>query len=397
MFTQDSRKLKLALSAIFVLLALYIIIITVFLSMSSWAERDLGAYPFKQEDWLRYLLPSKFSNQDRNRILLTGPSTVRENLLYEKFEAAFPEYTIFQGGISLGTMDDVTASLIYTNKVYGEGALPKIILLGISPRFISNIPEHRPFINGINKYSPYYSIKLNDADIEFIEKNVTQSIESRYKFFMKANADRFRTALYSIASLLITNKGGRFISVRESQLKTPLQKNIDELFKNSIFAQLIGITQFRHALNYNFSEVLSWLASPYKYSLDSPADTKGLSRWMNAPKSWWHKVHNWNPIQTREKTISSIKQFTRFIKEHKIRLVVVNMPERDISRRNYNNKNYSAYINIVKTSFGPNVPFLDLRLYLESEEFHDLEHSIVPGSIRLTDEVIMNLKKIIPQ
>ena len=73
--------------------------------------------------------------------------------------------------------------------------------------------------------------------------------------------------------------------------------------------------------------------------------------------------------------------------------MVINMPERDISREMYNPDNYAAYLETVKSTFGPDVPFLDLRLFLQSNEFHDLEHSVVAGSIRLTDEIILQLKK----
>ena len=39
------------------------------LVMSRWAERDLHAFPFKNEDWLRYLLPSRFEGVVHPRIM----------------------------------------------------------------------------------------------------------------------------------------------------------------------------------------------------------------------------------------------------------------------------------------------------------------------------------------
>ena len=92
MFTRDSSKPLLTLSAVLTAGLLYGCIVLALLGLSRWAEQDLDAYPFKQEDWLRYLLPSRFVQQDRDRIMLAGPSTVRENLLYKRFEEEFPEY-----------------------------------------------------------------------------------------------------------------------------------------------------------------------------------------------------------------------------------------------------------------------------------------------------------------
>ncbi len=117
LFTRDFRKAYLALSAVLAAGVLYACIVSSLLAVASWAERDLGAFPFKKEDWLRYLVPSRFGLGNRGSILLTGPSTVRENFRYERFAEAFPDYSIWQGGISLGTIEDVTASLEYVEKV----------------------------------------------------------------------------------------------------------------------------------------------------------------------------------------------------------------------------------------------------------------------------------------
>ena len=47
----------------------------------------MDAHPYPAEDWLRYQLPTFFGARDSGRIMLTGPSSVRENLIYDRFES----------------------------------------------------------------------------------------------------------------------------------------------------------------------------------------------------------------------------------------------------------------------------------------------------------------------
>jgi hypothetical protein len=357
-------------------------------ALSSRAERELGAYPFMQEDWLRYLLPTKFvQDAPAGRILLTGPSTVRENLLYERFAAAFPGQVIIQGGISLGTLDDVTAALRYVREVYGNAAMPDTVVLGISPRFIANIPNNRPFKNGISRYSPYFSATRSDSGIELSPKGPVASLVSRARFLIYKQPDRYRTAIFALLSQLL---GGDTTS-RADDGKTALGRQVDRFFRQPALRRLFAGTRFSRALDYDFSTVLAWLASPYKYRLDAPADLEGLVTWMNGEDVWWHDVHTWNPRDTEQTTRASLERFNALIRASDIELYVINMPERDVSRARYDRDNYAAYLELVRDTLD-NAHFLDLQEFLRTEEFHDLEHSRYPGSLRLTDRVISYMK-----
>ena len=99
-------------------------------TFSRWVESHTEVYPYRQEDWLRYLLADLFKDRGQNRIMLVGESAVRENLLYEEFNKAFPTMHTFQGGLSLGTINDVLISLEYIKQVYGRGALPQVLVVG---------------------------------------------------------------------------------------------------------------------------------------------------------------------------------------------------------------------------------------------------------------------------
>lgn len=379
LFTQDSRKLYLAVSAVLVTGGLYAGIVLMMTALSTWAEQELHAFPFKEEDWLRYLLPAKFVQQDRDRIMLVGPSTVRENFLYERFEDEFPDYAVFQGGISVGTIDDATVSLEYVEKVYGEAALPDVVILGIAPRFIANIPDDRPFRLGIDRYSPYYSIGDGKTGMLLVSKGPLQALVARARFLVWKQPARFKIAMLAILNYWLSGEQNKYREIMNS------------LFKQPVVISILGQTEFKRAANYEFTEVLEWLISPYKYQLSAPAKLEGLRMWLTAPDSWWKTVHEWDPAETRQITRDRLKKFTDFVDRHGMQLMVVNLPERDVSRDLFDNEKYQAYLDAVRDSFG-DVPFLDFRTFLRSDEFHDSEHCTRSGSLRLTNEVIRNIK-----
>lgn len=391
MFTQDSRKPALVISAIFVCCCLYVGNLVLLDKVSIWAEQELGAFPFQQEDWLRYITPSQFTRKNRDGIMLAGPSTVRENFLYEQFTAAFPNNVIYQGGISLGTIDDVNAALAYIEGVHGSDSLPQTIVLGVSPRFIANIPEKRPFKKGIDRYSPYFNTIQGNAGIDLEPKGFVGSVVARLRFLHYKKPEQYRTALLAVLNYSLSGVKISDATPVNTVEKTFLQRQCDRLFKHPVIKRLIANTQFKRALNYDFTEVLAWIISPYKYRLDPPAKQEELIEWSNNPDSWWRLVYTWNPMDTGPQTRTRLKRLTDFVDTHGIRLLVINMPERDISRANYNDENYRAYISIIINAVGDE-RFLDLRDFLEQDEFYDLEHSVYPGSLRLTNEVISNLR-----
>lgn len=390
MFTRTFRKPALVFATLCTIVALGVILLCGLNSLSAWAERDLDAYPFAQEDWLRYLIPTKFTQKGVSRILLTGPSTVRENLLYERFEQEFPDSVIIQGGLSLGTIDDATVALYYIAEVYGSDALPKTVVLGISPRFIANIPDDRPLKGGIDQYSPYFSARQSDAGLELVPKNPVESLITGARFLVYKQPDRFRTAIFALISHMV---GGDISSPQAGDRKSATRNALDNFFKRPVVRRIIENTRFQNALDYDFTYVLAWLASPYKYRLDPPADVNGLIKWMDGKDSWWQDVHAWDPRETAQPTRASLERFNTVITAHNIELFVVNMPERDVSRTRYDRDNYAAYLMLVRSTLA-NAHFLDLQEFLRTEEFHDLEHSRYPGSLRLTDKIISYMKSI---
>lgn len=392
MFTQASRKPALVISIIFVICCLYAGNLVLLNKVSIWAEQELGAFPFMQEDWLRYIVPSQFTSKSRDRIMLTGPSTVRENFLYEQLTAAFPGHVIYQGGISLGTIDDVNAALDYIEGAYGSNSLPRTIVLGVAPRFIANIPEERPFKGGIDRYSPYFNTIQGSTGIELVPKSFVKSIIARLRFLYYKKPEQYRTSLLAVLNYWLSGVKTIDVTPVEMAEKTFFQKQIDSLFRHPVIKRFIANTRFKRALKYDFSDVLAWMISPYKYRLDPPVEQESLIEWSNNPDSWWRLVYSWNPKEMELQTRARLKRFVDFVDTRDIRLLVVNMPERNISREKFNVEYYNAYVSMIIDAVGEE-RFLDLREFLQQDEFYDLEHSIYRGSLRLTNEVISKLKE----
>ena len=159
---------------------------------------------------MRYLLAGLFKDRGQNRIMLVGESAVRENLLYEEFNRAFPTMNTFQGGLSLGTINDVLMSLEYIKQVYGPGALPQVLVVGISPRFIANLPEKRPFMTGLELYSPYFGVEETSAGPRLKAKTQWQGWSSWLRFVMFKQQKRYLAAIAALArDLLVTGESNQ--------------------------------------------------------------------------------------------------------------------------------------------------------------------------------------------
>ena len=381
------------MAALFSVAMLYITVVIALQVFAAWTERSLHAFPFKQEDWLRYLLPSRFDARNHGRIMLTGPSTVRENLRYERFKAAFPGYDIYQGGISLGTLEDVTASLEYIEKVYGASALPTILVLGISPRFIANIPDRRPFALGLNHYSPYYSAKQEPYRIALQPKPVLEGVLARGRFLISKEPERFRISFLAVANHWLRNN--EFALSGESTMAL----GINWLFKTQLVARLLGVMGYWKARGFSFTEILRWMISPYKYSLNPPHQIPVITRdeYKPDPNSWWSRVWDWDPRKDEAKTRARLKYFVDFVKRYGIRTVVINLPERDASRVLFYEHNYQAYLDMVRDELD-GMEFINLREFSDTVEFYDLEHTTPDGSARLSDEIIHRLQaSVVPK
>ena len=339
------------------------------LMISRWTEKNKNVYPFKYEDGLRYLLPNRFKNRGRDWIMLSGPSSAREGFLYDRFNQAFPDMETYQEALSLGTIDDLMISLQYIEKVYGPNVLPKVLVLGVSPRFVANIPDKRPFILGINRYSPFYSVEQDADKLYLVQKKKLEGVGCRIRFFMFKQRARYRTTLATCLGLIINAD----LIKGNDQKKVTHVIDIHHSLVNKVLNNIIQFVKFN--------------TSPYRY-IDYPNVTEmEMRKRMHYKGSWWKDVHSWDPATDMKRTIKRLNDLKEFTSQFKIRMYVVNLPEHVASRELYDPTNYQRYIDLLIRSL-PDLSFLNFREILENNEFHDMEHPNRIGAINLTDRVI---------
>ncbi|WP_170507691.1 hypothetical protein [Ruegeria arenilitoris] len=365
MSTRVSRKLRLSLAALGTIGVVVVLVFSALTWLAISAERSFFMLPYKQESWYRFLLPSQFVVQDKPVIMLAGPSTVRENLRWEQMQEAFPDYHIYQGGISVGTIEDVTISLKLIEAAYGEDALPDYVVLGLGPRFLANLPPERPFKTIVNTYSPW-SVTTGPNGVELHKKSLFGAALAKIRFVGK-QPERFRSALRAWAAYW-----GR---------------SIEEWPPGEAFLRKAGF------LNMWTSQVERQrrLVSPYKFSRSAGLSEEDLAVYMSG--SWWESVFDWDVRKNGDAAAVRLRQLLDFLNEHGIGVAVVNMPERSYSRSRFAFE-YEDYLGAIRDGIGT-APFLDLSTFSHDDEFHDAEHTIPEGSRRLTNRVIVWVQSLL--
>jgi hypothetical protein len=348
------------------------------LTFSRVVESRTTVYPYKEEDWLRYLMPSLFAQTGSARLLLAGESNVRESLLFEEFDRAFPNMRAFEGGISLGTIDDVLISLQYAESVYGPSALPRMMVLGVSLRFVANIPGDRPFFEGLNNYSPHFSVRLGPSGPYMEKKTPWEGWVSWTSFHAFKSQPRYRAAIAA--------------EVRDRMNlhtdSTPAKRSAREFLSSFLRTPAGAIREVAQA--YAAAEAYRW-ASPYRYQQLPPLLRENQRQWLRSRSSWWYQVHRWDARANWQNAAERLRALRRFAEERQISLYVFNLPESIETRQLYDPANYAAYMELLRTEMD-GVPFLDLREFLPEEEFFDAVHPQLPGARRITNRVIEFIK-----
>lgn len=383
MFTLASRKLRLVLTSVASVALIYLGLNVCLLSLAEWAESRADTYPYRSEDWLRYLLPTMFENRSKNLLLLAGESAVREGLIYERFDRELANLRTLQGALSLGTLEDVLLSLDYMQKVYGDEALPEVLVLGITPRFVANIPGDRPLTMAIDRYSPFYRVEQTPNGSRLAPKTSWESVVSRARFFLKQQA-RYRAALIALLHYVLRED----VPYEEFHEDFPKMRAVlgalsfrsADIMAALAFVREVGV---KSALGRWFRVY----TSPYKYHYLQPMRPEAIDGWLRDPRSFWVRVHSWDPEHNAGLVHLLFTRLLDFTKLHRIQLYVVNLPENELSRVLYLPEHYARYREVVVEALD-NTPFLDLREMLTTEDFYDVVHPNLASALRVTDRVV---------
>jgi hypothetical protein len=310
------------------------------------AERHLDAYLWKEQDYLRVLSPANHVDRGPGRLLIYGPSEAREGLLPEEFARKLPGLEPYQNSQSIGTLEDGLVVLRYLEGAYGRTAIPEVILLGISTRFIGDLRTRpSPLWDGLDKYSPHYRVVRGTHPPELAPRTFLESLQPRLEY-VKLQSDRYRRGLFAVASRTATRLAPALAEKRMTWEPISASKH------------LLG-----------------------KY--DSEVNTK---RWLAAAGNHWALVHAWDPEIDRERVTRELRMYKAFAAKYGSELFIVNLPELSWNRDLYLPGRYDTYLRIVKEAIG-DTPFLDLRTFLPDRLFFDDCHPTWEGGIKVSAEV----------
>ena len=310
------------------------------------SERYLGAYLWKEEDYLRLFSPANHLGRGSNRLLMYGPSEAREGFLAEEIARATPGLEPYQNSQSIGTLEDGLVVLRYIEGAYGRSAVPDVILLGVTTRFIGNLRTRpSPLWDGINKYSPHFKLADDTHPPTLVPRTFVESLKPRLAL-LRLQPDRYRRGLFAIASRTATRLVPSLSAERRSW--EPIAAS--------------------------------------KYFVGKYASESAIRKWLVTPGNYWDLVHSWEPDRDRARVTRELQMYRDFSAKYGLELYVVNLPELSWNRDLYKPGRYEAYLGIVKDALGP-TPFLDLRTFLPDKLFFDDAHPTWEGAIRVSREV----------
>jgi hypothetical protein len=310
------------------------------------SERYLGAYLWKEQDYLRLFSPANHAGRGRHRLLIYGPSEAREGLLPGEIGRVTTGLQPYQNSQSVGTLEDGLVVLRYIEAAYGRPAIPDVILLGVTTRFAGNLRTRpSPLWEGIDKYSPDYRVDASTRPPVLVPRSFRESIEPRIAL-LALQPDRYRRGLFAIFSRTAT----------------------------WLVPSLAGHRRMWEPI------------SPSKYLVGKYASEQATRKWLSAKGNFWELVHDWDPERDRDRVTRELRMYRDFADRYGAELYVVNLPELSWNRELYKPGRYEAYLDVVRDAIG-STPFLDLRTFLPDAQFFDDAHPTWEGAVRVSREV----------
>ena len=381
---------------------LYGAVATAFHRLADWAEGEAGAYPYPVEDWLRYQLPhvfDRFRDAEGPRILISGPSSIREDVVPEPIEAALQGARVLQGGLSVGTLDDVLVSLDLIETSHGEHALPDLIVLGLSPRFVASLPDERPFLPAIDRYHPRFRVEAGSDGPVLVPKSAVAGALGWLRLHTLKLPDRAHTALLAATAAYVGHVRAycdeQVPAHGEEPAACPVGWPLAAFEAALRVPRFVSFFGFGRVAKYGLAEYLAIETSASKYREWPARDDTWLAGVLAAPDTFWHEVFAWDPSAGAEPVLRRFARLRNFTERHGIALLAVNLPENEIVADRYLPGRYAAYLALLERGLGPGA-VVDLRRSLERSEFLDIEHATRAGAARFTERLIELLPSRLP-
>jgi hypothetical protein len=255
------------------------------------------------------------------------------------------------------------------------------MVLGISPRFLAEVPGNRPFAIGLKRYSRWYRVPDGAHSGFGLEpKPVVRGMMDHMRFLTLKQTPRYRGAFTWLLSRVIGPGTSQWLS-DTPPFATAIRSGPGRLLFSDRLVQL-GIH------DYAMERV-----SPYKYLAPTHIEASGLEDWLDEPDSFWADAQRWDPssdsLAVRERVLALID----FARNHRIDTYVVNLPERSIGRIRQPPGFDARFHRYISAAFDP-LPVLDLRCFLSDAEFRDVEHTLPEGSRRISRRVIRFIEDV---
>lgn len=305
-----------------------------------------GASLWRGEEYLDVLTRSVWGDAaDGTRLLACGPSEAREAFRTELLEERLPGVRARSGALSWGTLADHQAMLDHVERTFGPEALPEVVVVGLTPRFVSNRGlELSPLVRAIDRWSPCCAAAVAGSSVALAPKSALAGLVARASFRLR-QGPRYAAGLLALARELA-----------------------------------------RAALPDADLALLDERLEPYRFARREPRGEWLVRRFVEEPRGLWLDVQAWDPRAEEDRVRADVGRLARTCAERGIELFAVNLPVRPAARPFYDPALLAEYVEVVRAALGE-VPLLDLQDLLADEEFFDSVHTTRAGAERTTEAV----------
>jgi hypothetical protein len=315
--------------------------------IARYAEKNTDAYLWWREEYMQIFSPLNYVDRGEGRLLMFGASEAREAFVTDTFNERLPDLRAYQNSSSIGTISDAVVLLNYLERSYGPTAVPEAMLLGVTTRFIANKlfwEDDSPMLWSIDRYSPYFKLDRTQAPPQLVDRSPGESLEARFAQ-MCHQQRRYNGSFRALAREVVT------------RLRPELSEH-----------------RFWYSLY------------PSKFHHRQPLPLHGTKEWLGRPNNPYRTLHTWDAAEHREGVRRHLDLLLEFAGRHGMELYIVNLPELPYHAGLYEPGIYERYLEEVQAAIG-DTPFLDLRGFLQEEEFFDICHPTHEAAVKISGTV----------
>ncbi|MBM4383053.1 MAG: hypothetical protein FJ091_06745 [Deltaproteobacteria bacterium] len=321
---------------------------------ADWAEADLGAHLWREEEWMLLFEPSRYRTSARRTLHVLGPSESREAFWPEAFRTRAKFDGFLNDSLSFSTLDDAVTQLEYVERAYGEDAIGDVLVLALAPRFtLGHAPGERPLPIAIDRYSSLFSLDETSRPQQLVRKSRPEAALARLRLAAHSSA-RFRATVASVRAWLGAH-GSR-----------------QQLEKKLLVSGLVDA----------------------RYAMRAPHDKAQYYEWSRSGSGLYAAMRTLDPSTRRDGVLRAFLRIREIAKRTGARILVVRMPEGGWLRSGFYAPGHEDTYRNLLCEAAADLPFIDLREFLGDEEFFDWSHPTHSASLRLSAYVADEIARL---